>query len=180
MVHATLKSMNRVASRGFTLIELLAAIAIIGILSAIVLASLNSARAKSRDAGRIADMQAVITALEYAKSDGPLPDSGSSVLFIAGDTTHATIKARLDQYMQTYPAEPVETNSTYFYRYCNGPDKTGSHSCLSDDNPYTFSIRFRTETQPLGGPTAYHCATSKGIEPVPEAESGNPTLCVQR
>jgi len=43
--------MSRIYKRGFTLIELLVVVAIIGILSGVVLASLNSARTKGADAG---------------------------------------------------------------------------------------------------------------------------------
>lgn len=56
--------MNHIKQRGFTLIELLVVIAIIGILSSVVLASLNTARAKSRDARRVADIKQLQTALE--------------------------------------------------------------------------------------------------------------------
>lgn len=57
------------SARGFTLIELLVVIAIIGVLSSVVLASLNTARERARDATRLQDLREIRTALElyYAK-----------------------------------------------------------------------------------------------------------------
>ncbi|MBI4709112.1 MAG: prepilin-type N-terminal cleavage/methylation domain-containing protein [Candidatus Portnoybacteria bacterium] len=51
-------------NKGFTLLELLVVIAIIGVLSTIIVVSVNSARAKARDAKRITDFKAISTALE--------------------------------------------------------------------------------------------------------------------
>jgi len=62
------------SQRGFTLIELLVVIAIIGILASIVLASLNSARQKGRDAKRISDVKQLQLALElYYDGYGAYP-----------------------------------------------------------------------------------------------------------
>ena len=64
--------------KGFTLIELLVAIAIIGILSSVVLASLNSARARARDAQRQSDIRAVEKALQlYWLDHNAYPSTGS-------------------------------------------------------------------------------------------------------
>jgi prepilin-type N-terminal cleavage/methylation domain-containing protein len=50
---------------GFTLIELLVVISIISLLSSVVLTSVNGARAKARDARRIADLKEMQKALEF-------------------------------------------------------------------------------------------------------------------
>lgn len=64
---------------GFTLIELLVVIAIIGILASVVLASLNTARAKGRDAMRISQLKEMQKALEmYYLDSGTYPSSGGA------------------------------------------------------------------------------------------------------
>lgn len=54
---------------GFTLIELLVVISIIGMLSSVILTSVNSARAKARDARRLVDIRQIANALELYASD---------------------------------------------------------------------------------------------------------------
>lgn len=67
------------SQRGFTLIELLVVIAIIGILSSIVLASLNTARSKGNDAAIKANLATISVQAEmYYDTNGGYGTSGTS------------------------------------------------------------------------------------------------------
>ena len=70
--------------KGFTLIELLVVIAIIGILSSIVLASLNSAREKGQNASALASLSSIRAEAELLYNDttgyAGVCDPGSNAL----------------------------------------------------------------------------------------------------
>ncbi|MBU6310621.1 prepilin-type N-terminal cleavage/methylation domain-containing protein [Patescibacteria group bacterium] len=96
----------RKSPRGFTLIELLVVIAIIGILSAVVLASLNTARVKSRDARRVADLKQLQLALQ--------------LFYDANNAYPATLSALTTAYIATVPNDPVGTAVPYGYDLASG------------------------------------------------------------
>ncbi|HVW82491.1 MAG TPA: type II secretion system protein [Candidatus Paceibacterota bacterium] len=84
--------MYKLRSRGFTLIELLVVIAIIGILSAVVLASLSTARTKGQDAAIQSDLNSIQTEAEIYYNGTGANTYGSTVAtctggMFAGDTS---------------------------------------------------------------------------------------------
>lgn len=83
--------------KGFTLIELLVVIAIIGLLSTLSILALNQARARARDAKRIADVKQIQTALEmYYNAEGDYPDditTGSPIQDTSGNIYLAAVPA---------------------------------------------------------------------------------------
>ena len=92
---------------GFTLIELLVVIAIIGILASVVLASLNTARQKGRDARRIADLKQVQLALElyFDTNRAYVPTANYPADLTTGG------------FMSSVPVDPVSL-ANYTYQRC--------------------------------------------------------------
>jgi len=100
---------NSKKSKGFTLIELLVVIAIIGILSSVVLASLNSARKKARDARRLADIKQIQTALDlyFDASNSEYPSGGVYNAALASLVSGG--------FIPVLPSDPLASQS---YEYC--------------------------------------------------------------
>lgn len=72
--------------KGFTLVEVLVVVAVIAILSAVVLASLNNARTKGENAATVQQVEEYITALEltYNANNRSYPYNGASNLTTYG------------------------------------------------------------------------------------------------
>ncbi|MEK7645104.1 MAG: type II secretion system protein [Patescibacteria group bacterium] len=116
-----------VGQKAFTLIELLVVIAIIGILSSVVLASLNTARAKGRDARRVSDIKQIQLALElYADQNlGRYPTTLCTGTGCVAPT-----------YISTLPTDP-SAGASYAYAALGATSCTGYHlgAILEQNNP---------------------------------------------
>lgn len=106
-------------------IAIILGIAILGILSSVVLASLNSARMKGRDARRIADVKQLQLGLELYYDDK--------------DAYPKTLTALAPEYIDEIPTDPTGGH-LYAYSYCSTDSyhlgaslEQQSHSALASD-----------------------------------------------
>lgn len=124
-------------SRGFTLIELLVVISIIGLLSSVILSSVNTARTRGKDARRLSDLKQVQLALElYFSENGAYPVTGgwtSQCPGWGGVTASNVIPGLTPAYMSSFPADPdmsTADNTCCYIYYSNGTDyKLLDHNC---------------------------------------------------
>ncbi len=144
--------------KGFTLIELLVVIAIIGILSSVVLASLSTARAKSRDARRISDIGQMQLSLEmYFDSSSSYP-----VTAYAAITTPLAVLA--PSFLPKLPLDPSNTG-TYIYKYYGSTTKFALTSTL--ERPDNTALLTDADVLAVTGygysGTSAGCAAADGV-----------------
>jgi prepilin-type N-terminal cleavage/methylation domain-containing protein len=159
--------------KGFTLIELLVVIAIIAILSTVVMAGLNSARAKSRDAKRLSDIKSLQKALDlYSDTCEGYPALGAGAYVDVADgtgnlntavNTGCTGTETFGDYMNPLPVNPAPGGTPY--TYCSTADgaAVGAASCDTAENA-NYQLNFSLEGESGSLVSGAHVATPSGLQ----------------
>ncbi len=146
-------------NHGFTLIELLVVIAVIGILASVVLASLNSARGKARDAKRIADLAEMRKAIEFYYDDrGYYPPSRcgwdcNDYRYSSDVNDWNALAAELAPYISKLPVDPINN--------LNGPWGNGNYSySYGNVGRYTQRVQYDLTAQLESTTSPHRCAVA--------------------
>ncbi len=141
---------------GFTILEGLIVLAIFGVFATLAVLSLNSARARMRDAQRLSNVSIMRTALSrywlekatYPASAGVNlgePGTGTDILTADGFVDRADVKDK-----QVYVQVPTGPKAGEYYQYKGGPNG--------------FTIRFKTERDSDLGKANIYFVHSTGID----------------
>lgn len=112
---------STIRQKGFTLIELLVVITVIGLLAAIVLVGLDKARAKARNARRLAEISQINIAIEsYFVEYGHYPDPTSNpsipdTWMKLGRGNAIDVLLQNEGLMGKVPADPLDGSKHYYY-----------------------------------------------------------------
>jgi len=138
--------MNTKQTRGFTLIELLVVIAIIGILSSVVLASLNTARTKGNDAS-------VKSNLSNAMTQGELfyDAAGNTYAAVCGTASVGTPAVKSVNDMVLAAAKAVGITSVTVGAVGSASNAVCNHSATA----WAAQV-------PLKNPTGFFCVDNDG------------------
>lgn len=150
--------MKKTLNKGFTLIELLVVVAIIGILASVILASLNSARAKGVDAATKSDLSE-----SRAQAELYYDGNGSSYagVCLAGSTA-------TNPGINTMMSDAVAKLGTGFTLVTSAttPGSATTVVCHDSANAWAATVPLKA-----GGTNPYFCIDSTG-----QAKQGTKTL----
>ncbi len=125
--------MKKNKKQGFSLIELLVVVAIMGLLAAMSIISLNTARARARDARRLSDVKQIQTALEmYFNDSRKYPHSND------GYIEDTCLSNDSDGDGVDFESSVCATGAdVYMAKIPQNPKPRGDGDCI--DKPYTYS-----------------------------------------
>jgi prepilin-type N-terminal cleavage/methylation domain-containing protein len=149
--------MKKILNKGFTLIELLVVVAIIGILASVVLASLNTARAKGANAAIKANLANIRAQAEivYDKTPNAYGSSNGSNC-LSGLFSEPTIKAAV--------AAAVTASGV--------PTSGACYSTTGTESAWAVSVLLKATE----GTFAYWCVDSTGVSKG-TASAASSTVC---
>lgn len=130
-------------SQGFTLIELLVVIAIIGILSAVVLASLNTARTKGQDAAIKSNLESARVQAELFYGNGSTYDA----VCTTGTNNIAAIVLGAAQVLGTTNTVGADAVAASY----NASGGVGSAVCHDSADAYAIWVSLKTPVTPNSG-----------------------------
>jgi len=143
--------MKKINSKGFTLIELLVVIAIIGLLSTLAVVALNNARAKSRDAKRVADVKQIQTAMEIYYNECSGYPTALTIAAVYGACT-----TPFGAFMAQIPTAPTPADTPCV-------DATNTYTYTQDAAGASYSIDYCLGSQTGSIPNNVHTATPAGM-----------------